>query len=183
MLKVSPRRKRRSTKPVLSDWIVVRTKPNRERYAAKNVRRQGYKALCPFLKEEGQYREVPLFAGHIFVQGPAWYYLKSTYGVLYPIMLGPSPARMPLKEMRALLKQSGEDDVITIGLEKFSKGQVIKFRRGAWIGHTGVYSKAAGADRVRVLLMLFGGQHEKEFARDDITAAVPPDGEQYWRAR
>lgn len=184
MERIRPRKYlRRRRKPLLSDWMVVRTKPNKERYAAKNVRRQGHEVFCPFLREQDKFKEVPLFAGFIFVRGPDWYYLKSTYGVQYPIMIGASPARMPLKEMRALLKQGGEDDVITLGLEKFSKGQAIKFRRTAWLGHIGVYnSRVVGKDRIKILLALFGGHHEIECDPGDITAAIPPQGEQYWRA-
>lgn len=160
-----PRRKR-----VLSDWMVVKTKPHQERYAAKNVRRQGHACIAPFVTEEDSRKEVPLFAGFIFVQGPAWHYLKGTYGVVYPIMMGDKPALMPLREMRDILRRVGEDDVITIKAEKFSPGQHIKFRRGAWLGYKGVYNKAVGKNRVRILLRLLGGQHELEFDRGDITA-------------
>lgn len=169
--------KRKRPKRVLSDWMVVRTKPNQERYAAKNVKRQGHECVCPFITEEGGKKEVPLFTGHIFVRGPDWYYLKNTYGVLYPVMMGSTPALMPLKEMRELLKRLGMDDVITLKAEKFSPGETVKFRRGAWLGHRGVYNKDVGKQRVRILLTLIGGQHELEFDRADITKDSP-DGEQ-----
>lgn len=162
----------RYRKSLLSDWIVVKTKPNQERYAARHIRRQGHACLCPYITEEGSTREKPLFTAHIFVLGPDWYYLKSTYGVVSPIMFGDQPARMPKKAMRDILRRCGEDDVITIKAERFTAGQQVRFKRGAWEGWTGIF-KGFGKDskkRVRIMLRMLGGEHELEFDRGDITA-------------
>lgn len=161
----------RKPKRVLSEWFAVRVKQGRERYAAMNVRKRGGTPFVPYVLHEGKYREQPLFPGYIFVLGPQWYYLQVTPGCLYPIMMGDSPACMPLKEMRALHKSCDKEGVILIPREKFTKGQRVRFRKGAWQGHLGVYIRQSGANRVRVLLSLLGGNHELEFNHSDITAA------------
>lgn len=173
-LKRTSRTSRRAKpKPVLSLWIAVRVKAGRERYAAYNVRRQGFKCFMPFIYEEGRPREQPLFPGYIFVEGPQWYYLQSTYGCLYPIMMGNEPAYMPRKEMKKLMAMADKEGVITIPKEKFVKDQKVVLKKGAWKGHAGVYIRASAKDRVRVLLQLLGGKHELEFNHSDITAAEP----------
>lgn len=156
---------------VLSTWIVVRVKQGRERYAARNVRRQGHRAFAPYVGEEDTIRQEALFPGYIFVEGPDWYYLQSTYGCLYPLMMGDDPAYMPIKEMRKLLKAADEEGVITIGKEKFTPGQHVKVKLGAWQGFEGVYIRGTPQQRVRVLFKLLGGEHELEFNRTDITSS------------
>jgi transcription antitermination factor NusG len=170
------RTRRRKQKPVLSEWIVVKVKSRRERYAARNVTRQGHECFVPYIRHEGRSREEPLFPGFIFVRGPQWYYLKSTYGVLSPIMQGAEPARMPIAQMKELLKMTDKEGVITIEREKFVPGQEVTFKTGAWQGHWGVYIRAVSKDRVRVLLSLLGGKHELEFAHSEITAAQSKPG-------
>lgn len=162
---------RRKSRELLSWWFAVRVKHGRERYARRNVERQGHKVWVPWVHEEGRPREQPLFPGYIFVLGPAWYYLQATYGVLYPIMMGDVPARMPKREMSAFMKAADREGVITIKREKFVKGQAVRVKQGSWHGVVGSYIKASGTERVRVLFELLGGIHELEFDRTAITSA------------
>lgn len=173
---------RRKPKRVLSDWMVVRVKHNRERYARRNVERQGGKVFIPWIWEEGDRAEQPLFPGHIFVQGPAWYYLQNTYGVLGPILMAGEPAYMPLKEMRAIMKAGDKEGVITIKRQKpvevredFVKGQRVTGQKGPWQRQIGVYIRDVGQERVRVLFRLLGANHEIELKRAEVTAAPPEE--------
>lgn len=166
------RAKSRRKVRVMSEYFVVRVKAGRERYAARNVRQQGYETFIPFIVEEDKTREQPLFPGHIFVKGPQWFYLRNTYGVLHPIMMGDRPAYMPLREMRELMRACDREGVITVQREKFTEGQKVEIKQGSWQGHIGVYTRASSKDRVRVLLKLLGGEHELEFHHSHITAAT-----------
>lgn len=152
--------------------MAVRVKQGKERYALRNVLRQGHRAIVPFVVEEDRPREQPLFPGYIFVQGPEWYYLQSTYGCLYPIMMGGSPAFMPLKEMKDILSMVDKEGTIPLPAEKFRKDQAVTIKRGSFKGFSGLYIRASGKRRVEVLLQLLGGKHVVEFQRSWITGAT-----------
>lgn len=155
----------------LSEWYVVRVRNGMERYATREVQRQGHRVFVPYELHEGQNREQPLFPGHIFILGPQWYFIKTTPGCLAPIMMGDAPAKMPIVAMRSLLRDRDKDGVRVLASEKFTKGQAVTIRRGAWQGHTGLYIREVERRRVRLLLSLLGGKHELEFNHFDITAA------------
>jgi transcription antitermination factor NusG len=164
----------RSHKPrrVLSDWFAVRVKAGRERYAVRNVIMQGHRAIVPFVEEEYVNREKPLFKGYIFVQGPAWYYLLSTYGCLHPIMMGEEPSCMPLQEMKGILSlvtDKRDGGIIPLKAPKYKKGQVVTIERGSLKNFEAVYIRGTKADRVKLQVAMFGGTHEVEYARRDIS--------------
>lgn len=160
-------KKRRKPKKVLSEWMVVKTKPNQERYAAKNVRRQGHVAFTPFIRDERD-RESPLFPGHIFVKGPAWWYLKNTYGVVGPIMIGAEAAYVSLKEMKVLLAAAGEDDVIELYRPKLSKGMGVVISHGAFDGFIAQIVDLPKKDRVKVLFRMLGKEVSMELSSRDV---------------
>lgn len=163
--------------------MAVRVKAGRERYAARNVRNQGHDVFMPFVEQEGRLRDEPLFPGYIFVLGPEWFYLQSTYGVANVIMMGEDPARMPIKEMKVLLKAANKEGVITVQREKFKKGQQIKVKRGSWQGHVGVYIRgyvnASKIERIKALFKILGSDHELEFDRASITSADGLQGKDF----
>lgn len=169
--KTKSRPKRRSMprkgRRVLSDWMVVKVKPKRERYARRMIEQRGGRVFIPFIIEDGHKYEKPLFPGYIFVQGPHWYYLLQTPGVRGPIMMGVKPALMPLREMRRLQRACDKEGLVIVKEERLTPGARVRIKNGAWQGHWGVY--ITGEQRVRVLLSFLGGQHEFEFARSDVT--------------
>lgn len=162
-------RRRRKIGPVLSNWMAVRVQNNRERFARRKIEDAGGNVFVPWIMDEGALYETPLFPGYIFVEGPEWYYLKTTQGVLHPIMMGDSPAFMPIREIKALMKACGREGIISLKAEKFSPGDTVRVKKGAWQGHWGVYIQASKADRVRVLFQILGGRHEIEFHRTNVT--------------
>lgn len=175
-------RRKRHSRPVLSEWFVVRTKTGRERHAAVSVRRKGHRAFAPFVADQvrGHHRESPLFPGFIFVHGQQWYYLKATEGVLAPVMMGLIPAYMPITEMMALIRAAGEDDLIdTIAREKLPINEQVRVRTGPWSGHWGKFVGMKSRDRVRLLMTVLGAQHELEFDRSEVT--TKPTDAVNWR--
>jgi transcription antitermination factor NusG len=164
-------RLRKRPKVVLSNWLVVKTKPNHERYAAKNVKRQGHKTFVPFLRDE-RGRESPLFPGIIFVEGPEWYYLKSTYGALGPVMMGQLPGYVPIREMKSLLKMAGEDDVIEPEVPKVRKGMMVKFTSRSFDGLFAKIIDLPKKDRVTLLFSILGKDVTIEVDRRDISTKL-----------
>jgi transcriptional antiterminator RfaH len=92
-------------------WLLLYTKPNAEAWTEVNLRNQGYVSLIPRVAQRGGFR--PLFPRYVFAghsadlsQRP----LASTSGVLYVVMCGDRPARVPrdvIDEVRGRMNENG----------------------------------------------------------------------------
>jgi len=100
-----------------SRWGVVHTHPQAERWAAQNLRRQGFDAYLPthtVLRRDPVTRsitrqiEAPLFTSYLFVgiQSPHWAPIRHTLGVRSLLMSGLNPYLLPEAVWSAL--QAGE---------------------------------------------------------------------------
>ena len=70
-------------------WFLARTKPNREGYAADNVKRQGYRTLLPKYIDERTKRTHILFPSYLFVQTTGqWMFIESTDGCIGVVKRG-----------------------------------------------------------------------------------------------
>jgi transcriptional antiterminator RfaH len=138
-------------------WIVVRTQPRREAWAQENIEAQGCITYCPREIKEN-HRTSPLFVGYIFCQiKDAWWFLKNTFGVLYPIMSGEMPAVIPDEQIEALRKRESRDGYIRLPKpDRFSIGQRIRVSEGPLTGLHGIYQGQPQSDRARVLFELMG---------------------------
>jgi len=152
-----PRRRRRQ-------WVVVKCKPGRERYACKNIRNQNREPYMPRLIE-GK-RVTPLFPGYVFVKlndDGAWRWLQGTYGVLHVVRIGVEPAFV-LNEHIASLKKREKDGVIELPsapIKKLKAGDAIEVIKGAMEGWQGLFKGMSGHNRARVLFNnLFGASRE-----------------------
>ena len=134
------------------------------------IRRANHECFCPFLHFEKTHKEEPLYPGYVFVEGPEFYYLKTTEGVLYVLMQGVEPAFMPTRLMFQLLEMVDDEGLIVVKRERFKKGQLVVIKRGPLQNQSGVYITASRKDRVRVLMRILGAEHEVEFPVDDIGA-------------
>jgi transcriptional antiterminator RfaH len=160
------------------DWLVARTKPNRELWAAENVARQGYKFYLPkFLvvqKREAYPRY--LFPSYLFVENNGvWHRLLSTFGISALVMNGECPAL--LRELDYERLREREDDCGFIRLEHqrtrrrlFASGQVVRIHGGLFSGLNGVYQESTGRDRVRILLDYLGRKSSVLIAEELLEA-------------
>jgi hypothetical protein len=70
-------------------WSVAQTKPNREKMALRNLKRQGYEAFFPFFLKTNRHKHLvvePLFRSYVFIRlddDLTWAPINSTYGVSY----------------------------------------------------------------------------------------------------
>ena len=163
-------------------WIVVRSHPQRENFAAECVSQQGYTVFLPRVLEHsgrGGRRFAlakPLFPSYLFVGIESrWRPLLSTFGVHAVIMAGESPGIVPpfvIEQLRARLDVDG-----FVRLPKRRRGDHVEIVRGPFARHTGLYLGMSARDRVRVLLSVMGGQtcaliHEQALAPDWRTLKV-----------
>jgi transcriptional antiterminator RfaH len=166
-------------------WIVVRSHPQRENFAAECVSQQGYAVFLPRVLEysgRGGHRFAlakPLFPSYLFVGIESrWRPLLSTFGVAAVIMAGESPGIVPpsaIEQLRSRLDMDG-----FVRLPKRQRGDRVQITRGPFAKHTVLYLGMT-RDRVRVLLGMMGAQtsvliHERDLASVRVSAPLASRG-------
>lgn len=153
-------------------WVVARTQPRRERWAAENITRQGacpymprYSELAPSPTISGRLirKELPLFPSYIFVKlmDGRWRFLLGTFGLMGLIMGTDGPTRVPEHVIAELRKREGPDGMIRlppapVKRSRFTAGKAIRVIRGPFQGRVGIYQGSTAAERERVLLNVLG---------------------------
>lgn len=142
------------------NWCVVRTQPRRERWAKLNVERQGNQTLLPVFQPDPESPPKILFPSYLFVKmiEGHWWFLKSTFGCLAPIMLYDEPAKVPEHVMEQLLASCDDTGFMTFNQFSYAIGQRVRIRAGSFINQIGIYDGSTSQDRVRVLLDMLGSQ-------------------------
>lgn len=142
-------------------WIVARTKPSRDFWAAENVARQEREFYLPkiYVRNRRYARAEPLFPSHLFVKvdGP-WRFLLSTFGVSGVMLQGTEPAIVPDKEIHRLRRLENSEGFIELpgGTDKFRNGEKVRVTDGPMEGRVGIYQGQTGRERVMVLFDLMG---------------------------
>lgn len=141
-------------------WGVVQTKPREAEIAVANLRRQGFDAFMPLLRErhKTEAKIVPMFPGYLFVAIPtserAWQPIASTRGVKRIITTAPDrPATLPRGWVESLRDQ-GTLDLFTDALS-FRKGEAVEFIAGPFEGQQATCKWTSEA-RIGVLLECMG---------------------------
>lgn len=159
---------------VLPKWVVAHTKPQQERWAAENVKRQGFGYYLPLTLAQKSARKPPtqvcLFPRYLFVQtvGP-WRSLLSTYGIQGVVMFGESPAPLPAAAIEELKSREGSDGLVylpnTPG-SRYKRGESLRINEGPLIGYHGLCAADSGPRRVKVLLDFLGRQTTVQVEND-----------------
>lgn len=149
-------------------WLLILTKPAAERSAVCNLERQGYRVYYPQLlrpvRHRGRWidRVVGLFPRYLFLQldslGQSLAPVRSTCGVADVVRFGEECAVVPDAIVHDLVRSA---DPVS-GLHRLCRPPVVE--RGAPVsivagvleGLAGVFERAAGEERVVVLLKLLG---------------------------
>ena len=148
-------------------WYVAHTRPQAERQAVEQLRRQGFDVYLPCyrkLRRHARRREVvraPLFPRYLFVaidlDVQRWRSINGTLGVSHLICQGDRPAPVPegvVERLRA--REDGEGCVSLASLALFKRGARLRVLDGVFAGHSGVYERLTDAERVVLLLDLLG---------------------------
>lgn len=141
-------------------WIVVRTQPRRERWAQQNITNQGRSSYCPRFCEYLTKAIKPLFPSYIFVDIPdgLWYWLLGTYGVMCPIMRGPSPDILPTSAVESLRSREDHNGHVRLNGLDVDIGSPVRMVGGPMVGLLGIYDGMSRHDRCRVLFNMLGAQ-------------------------
>lgn len=169
------RGRRRRPRRVLSEWVLVRTKPRQERLAKKHIERQGYETFLPDYRQEGKFRERIdiLFPGYIFMRSHTgqWRFLEGTMGVIDVVMMGGDPSWVPIKIIRELRRICDADGTLIVDEEKYNSGQAVKIKKGSFQGLLGVYIGRA-ADRIDILFQILGKEVRSSFPKAALTGSL-----------
>jgi transcription antitermination factor NusG len=144
-----------------SSWVLCRTKPRREEYAAENIERRGCTAYLPRMYERTPRGPVIkiMFPSYLFVAaGDQWSFLLSTYGVSAIVMSFGNTGPMPVPErvINYLKSMEGPDGIVPISRSRWKIGQALVIKRGPLQGRPVSFMCNSGARRVAVLLELLG---------------------------
>jgi transcriptional antiterminator RfaH len=149
-------------------WYLVRTKPNAETTALRNLERQRYETYLPRLSQSlpwrGQWRDrvVPLFPGYLFLgldEGrQALAPVHSTVGVAGVVRFGASYALVPeavLRDLRARANPATGLHRLALPA-RLAPGTPVRIVAGPFDGLEGVFQREAGDERAIVLLSVLG---------------------------
>lgn len=166
-------------------WIVVHTKPGREKYAAENVAQQGVRVYCPQIvaSQAAPYkrgltveRAVPLFPRYIFASiAERWRFILSSWGVSGVIVERGFPVFLRSGVIESLRAREDADGMIllpTVGRSsKFKSGQMVRIIAGPFEGYCGIHQGSTPNERQRVLLDCLGRKVSPLFAEEQLQAA------------
>jgi len=153
-----------------SHWVVVRSKPRQEKWAALNIARFSqqllgtpYQTYIPMCHTDGKVE--PLFKSMVFVaMHDAWYFMRNCWGVVCIIMHGESPAPMPEREMIRMKRMESRSGLIELPVHRlFNIEDKVTIGTGAFEGRDGICAGYESDKRVRVLIEFLGGSREVLF--------------------
>jgi transcriptional antiterminator RfaH len=149
-------------------WYLIYTKPSSEPLALKNLARQRYQTYLPRIVQTVRHagrryeRVVALFPRYLFLRlnegQQALAPVRSTVGVAGIVRFGSHYTIVPdqvIQDLQARADPATGLHRLTIGVLP-KPGAAVRISQGAFDGLEGLFERAAGADRVVVLLRLLG---------------------------
>lgn len=147
-------------------WYLAQLKPGGFARARENLERQGFASFMPMLEVTrqrlGQFttRQVPLFAGYLFVRVPpeasGWRVINSTYGVARLVALhGGYPTPVPA-ELIAGLRGRCDNRSRLMPPARFEVGAAVRVVAGPFASTLATIESADEAGRVWILMDLMG---------------------------
>ena len=147
-------------------WYAVRTLPQRELYAAKNLTNQDYRVFLPLhLKTRRHARKVetvsaPLFPRYLFTiidrSKDRWRSINGTFGVERLLMCAGEPQAVPHGLVESLILAAEDDGTVRFDYD-LHEGQSVKVVAGPFAELIGRLEHLDDKGRVSVLLELLGG--------------------------
>lgn len=148
-------------------WFVVRAKPHREALAARQLENQSYRVFLPLLLKGRRHARkfetvaAPLFPGYLFMilnlTWDRWRSVNGTHGVDRLLTQGGRPAPVPHGLVEQLLAAANQDGVVRHSTD-LKPGQTVRVSAGPFADLVGRLQPLDDPGRVRILLVLLGGQ-------------------------
>jgi len=146
----------------MSFWGVVRSLPQREKFASERLVDGGFEVFLPLVQTKRASQ--PLFSGYLFCRiVDRWRAINSTLGVLCLVRVGDCPARCPDHEIDSLKAMIDGHGYIKLPealpppvRRKIAIGTNVKVTAGPFGGMAGLYAGQSTRERELVLLNLLG---------------------------
>ncbi|TLS66277.1 transcriptional activator RfaH [Mariprofundus erugo] len=148
-----------------SVWFAVRTKPRKEHVARANLEQQGIEVYLPLINTriahagKVSWQPRPFFTGYLFVhlsrEQQRWTTIRSTVGVLAPVVFGHFYPPIQNAVIEALQLRHDEHGYISLSQTPdapFKPGERVRLLDGALKGLEGIFVEMRGPDRALVLL-------------------------------
>jgi hypothetical protein len=143
-------------------WGVVRSLPQRERFAADRVAALGFEVFLPSIRTK--HGTLPLFSGYFFcLIHEQWMAINRCSGVLCLVRTGDCPARCPEHEIEALRSRLGPDGLIHLPAKPrpqrrvFAKGERVKVIAGG-ARFDAIHTGMTRRDRELILIEVLGSR-------------------------
>ena len=138
----------------------------------------GFTVYLPRIAEHvirrGRREEVhrPLFPGYCFVLViDRWWAIQRSPGVIGLLLNGGCPASIPDGVIDELRRREQPDGLIRLPEPRgLRRGDKVLIREGPFAERIAIYAGMSGAQRVAVLLALFGGEKRVTLSKDAIVA-------------
>lgn len=148
----------------MSDWLVIRTHPNCEKMAIRNLENQDFNYRQFLISERKKQRNkfvmlpAPLFPCYIFVEACGhWPRLQSTYGVASIVMSGSRPALLKQSAIDSLHERE-VDGIVQLPSKRFKVGDKVTIKDGPFAAQSALVARMPAKDRQKVLLALLANQ-------------------------
>ena len=143
-------------------WAVVRSLPQRERFASEQLGLRGFETFLPMVATKRA--SAPLFNSYFFVRiVEQWRSINFCFGVLCLVRVGDCPSKVPdheIANLKAMIDGHGfvrlPDKPPPASPRAFKRGERVKIIGGPFEGVRAIHSGMRAGDRERVLLSLLG---------------------------
>ena len=164
--------------PMPAFWGVVRSLPQREKFASERLVDGGFEVFLPLVQTKRAF--APLFSGYFFVRIiDRWRAINTTFGVLCLVRVGDCPARCPDHEVANLKAMTDAHGYIKLPegpgapvRRKIAIGAAVKVTAGPFGGMSGLYAGQSTRERELILLNLLGRQTPVTIAAGQVVPIV-----------
>ena len=145
-------------------WYVIRSKPNKEDFLARQFEARGMEVFHPRIRVRAvnprARRSKPYFPGYIFIRADleqvGQSILRWMPGTVGLVSFDNTPASIPETLVQAIRRRVDEINASERDMHKgLSKGQTVTIHSGPFAGYEAIFDeRISGEERVRVLLQL-----------------------------
>ena len=154
----------------MKNWYLLKTKPNQEAIALRNLHNQDYDTYCPnaFINN----KKVILFPGYIFINldnnKQNWLPIRSTKGVLNFVRFGLNFAKVPSNIIQIIKKNEQNTLNKIINLDNFKPGDKVQITEGIFKNCSAIFKSFKSSDRIILFINLLGKQQVISTERKSI---------------
>lgn len=152
-----------------NSWFLVRYRPNQEKRAIENLKRQNIESFSPWLnvkkKVNGRvYRQSELmFPGYLFIRSDEdinWMAVTATRGIINTIRFGADPVAISQNTIDAVKAMIPAVESTHEGKISFLPGSRVEVKGGAFSGMEAICKSKCGEERSIVLIKMLQGHIE-----------------------